>query len=335
MDNKGGKTMHYEPLRPNRMYGSPEPYEFTHGDGSVCVYDRKTLDFVKEIKVGTKPDCHAVSGDGRYLYIACFEGLYCIGIESLEVEKIVDTGKIYATNVLPDGNTLLVHDLEGGVQVIENINDMEKIRVAFRTQVLPERKFRSEIGGKGNFIDKDRFYLCAGWRSAKLYLLDAANNFEPSIFIDYDERLSGSDDLVLSHDKKRAYTACHRGNENRAYVAVIDVEKREILKLIPTGVGSCGLTMTCDERYVIASNDGDDSISVIDTVTDEVVNTPCAREGFEKLGITGYIQGISCDTDDSIYVYGCYGNGAIVRFTDIVNSNSYEISCPTEKYSSK
>ena len=164
--------MHYEPLRPNRMYGSPEPYEFTHGDGSICVYDKKTLDFVKEIKVGTNPDCHAVSGDGRYLYIACFEGLYCIGIESLEVEKIVDTGKIYATNVLPDGNTLLVHDLEGGVQVIENINDMEKIRVAFRTQVLPERKFRSEIGGKGNFIDKDRFYLCAGWRSAKLYLLD-------------------------------------------------------------------------------------------------------------------------------------------------------------------
>lgn len=326
--------MHYEPLRPNRMYGSPEPYEFTHGDGSVCVYDKSTLDFVKEIKVGTNPDCHAVSGDGRYLFIACFEGLYCIRIEKLCVEKIVDTGRIYATNVLPDGNTLLVHDLEGGVQVIENINDMEKIRVRVRTQVLPERKFRSEIGGKGNFIDKDRYYLCAGWRSAKLYLLDAYRDFEPSVFMDYDERLSGSDDLVLSRDKKKAYTACHRGRENRAYVAVISIEKHEIIKLIPTGTGSCGLTMTGDERYIIASNDQDDTISVIDTETDEVVNTPSARKGFENLGITGYIQGISCDTDDSVFVYGCSGNGAIVRFSDIVNSEKYEISFPGGKYAS-
>ena len=69
----------------------------------------------------------------------------------------------------------------------------------------------------------------------------------------------------------------------------------------------------------------DDSISVIDTLTDEVVNTPCARRGFEALGITGYIQGITAAQDDSIFVYGCKGNGAIVKFMDIINSNKYII----------
>lgn len=325
--------MHYEPLRPNRMLGAFEKYEFAHGNESVCVYDVNTLEFVKEIKVGTRPDCHAVSGDGKWLFIACFEGLYCISTESLEVIKILDTGKIYATNVLPDGKTMLLHDLEGGVQVIDDINDMNKIRIRRRVQVLPERKFRSEIGGKGNFIDKDH-YLCAGWHSSKLFLLDASDDFEASCFMEADSRLDGGDDLVLSSDKKKAYVACHNGWEKHSNVAVIDVKNREIIKLIQTGIGTCGLTMTDDERYVVASNDQDDSISVIDTLTDKVINTPCAREGFNKLGIKGYIQGIS-SKGNSIFVYGCEGNGAIVRFDDIVKNNSYSISYPGGKYVSE
>lgn len=325
--------MHYEPLRPNRMLGAAERYEFAHGDGSICAYDVNTLDFVKEIRVGTHPDCHAVSGDGKRLFIACFEGLFCISTESLEVVRLLDTGKIYATNVLPDGETMLLHDLEGGVQVIDCINDMEKIRIRRRVQVLPERVFRREIGGKGNFIDSDH-YLCAGWKSGKLFLLNAAEDFAPSCFMEADERLAGGDDLVLSADRKKAYVACHKGWESRAHVAVIDVGSREILQLIQTGVGTCGLTMTGDERYVVASNDQDDSISVIDTQCDEVVNTPCARDGFTRLGIKGYIQGIS-GKGNSIFVYGCSGNGAIVRFDDIVRSNRYSISYPGGRYDSE
>ena len=103
--------MHYEPLRPNRMNDIKERYEFAHGESSVCVYDINTLDFVKEIPVGTNPDCHATSLDNSYLYIACFEGIYCINQDTLRVDKVIDTGKVYATNVMPDGNTLLVHDL--------------------------------------------------------------------------------------------------------------------------------------------------------------------------------------------------------------------------------
>lgn len=327
--------MHYEPLRPNRMNDIKERYEFTHGEGSVCVYDINTLDFVKEIPVGSYPDCHATSIDNDYLYIACFEGIYCINQNTLKVDKVIDTGKVYATNVMPDGNTLLVHDLCGGVILINDITDMEKIHIHKRVQVIPNGKFRCEIGGKGNLLSDGRYYLCNGWLQSKMYLFDRQNDFSFELFHDEDSVLYASDDLVINKEKTKAYSACRRGNENRAHVAVIDIETRKIINTIQTGVGTCGLTMTSDERYVIASNDQDDSISVIDTVTDTVVNTPCAKAGFDKLGIRGYIQGISCGKDDSVYVYGCSGNGAIVRFFDVVNSNRYVISYPGGKYVSE
>lgn len=326
---------HFDPLRPNRFLGIPDRYEFAHGTNSICVYDAETMAFVKEIPVGTRPDCHATSPDNRYLYVACFEGLYCIDQQTLEVAKVVDTGRVYATNVLPDCKTLLVHDLRGGVVLIDDMMDMEKIHVRSRLPVIPNGEFRCEIGGKGNFTKDGSHYLCAGWLQSKLYLFDMNDGFSHETFVDEDPILYASDDLVISADKTKAYTACRRGDHDRAHVAVIDIENRKIIKTIPTGVGSCGLTMTNDERYVIVSNDQEDSITVIDTRTDEVVNTPCAREGFEKLGLTGYIQGISCGLDDSIFVYGCSGNGAIVRFYDVANSNRYVISYPGGIYRSK
>ena len=327
--------MHYEPLRPNRMTDVTEKYEFAHGDKSVCVYDIDTLDFVKEIPVGTKPDCHATSMDNSYLYIACLEGIYCINQETLTVDKIIDTGKVYATNTLPDGNTLLVHDLCGGVIILKDITDMDKIHIRNRVQVIPNGQFRCEIGGKGNLLSDGKYYLCNGWLQSQMYLFNIEDNFSFEIFHDTDPILYASDDLVINKEKTKAYSACRRGNENRAHVAVIDIASRKIIKTIKTGVGTCGLTMTSDERYVIASNDQDDSISVIDTKIDEVVNTPCAREGFDKLGIKGYIQGISCGKDDSVYVYGCSGNGAIVRFFNVAEENRYVISYPGGKYSSE
>ena len=329
------ENIHFEPLRANRSgQNRAEKYEFTHGTNSVCVYDIQTLDFIKEIPVGPFPDCHATSPDNAFLYIACRDGLYCISQESLEVVKVVDTGAVYATNVLPDRKTLLVHDLEGGVVIIKDIMDMEKIHVHKRIPVIPNGQFRCEIGGKGNFLADNHRYLCSGWKQSKVYLFDVDDDFSFETFIEEDPVLHGGDDLVLNRDKTKAYTACHHGNIEKGHVVVIDVINRKILKIIETGIGTCGLTMTNDERYVIASNDQEDSISVIDTEIDEVVNTPCAREGFNALGLTGYIQGISCGQDDSIYVYGCKGNGAIVRFFDVAKSNKYMISYEGGKYES-
>lgn len=319
---------HFEPLRPNRFEGSAERYEFAHGTNSVCVYDIRTMDFVKEIPVGVEPDCHATSMDNRFLYIACADGLWCIAQESLEVVKVVDTGHVYATNVMPDGDTMLLHDSHGGVFVLKGIRDMDRIHVHKRLDVLGTNTAGDTLGGKGHFIGDGRYYLCAAWQHGKLFAVDLQGDYAIETFMEANSALAMGDDLVVSRDKTRAYVACYHP---QSWVAVVLLENRLVHKMIQTGSGTCGLTMSNDERYVIASNDQDDSISVIDTETDAVVATPSARPGFEKLGITGYIQGISIGRDDKVYVYGCSGNGALVRFTDIIGTGGWTISYPGGK----
>lgn len=315
--------MHFDPLRPNRFAGVPDRYEFAHGTDSVCVYDIRSMDFVKEIPVGIEPDCHATSADGRSLYMACADGLWIISQESLEVVKVLDTGHVYATNVMPDGDTMLLHDAFGGILVLKDIRDVERIHVHKRLDVLGKNVLRETLGGKGHFIGDGRYYLCAAWQDAALFAIDLAD-YSVEKFMSSPFLLLG-DDLVVSRDKTKAYVACY---QSPSCVAVVDLAGRRVRKMIRTGRGTCGMTMTNDERYVIASNDQDDSISVIDTRTDEVVGTPTAREGFDRLGIKGYIQGISIGPDDEVYVYGCSGNGALVRFTDITSSPRWTISYP-------
>jgi len=349
---------HFEPLRPNRFAGVDDRYEFTHGTNSACVYDIRTMDFVKEIPVGVEPDCHATSMSNRWLYMACADGLWLIDQESLEVAKVLDAGHVYATNVIPDGDTMLLHDAFGGVFVLKGIEDMGRIHIHKRIDVLGTNTCRDTLGGKGHFIGGGRYYLCAAWEHGKLFTVDLDDDYAVETFMDTDPRLMMGDDLVVSRDKARAYVACYHA---QSWVAVVDIARREVIKKIPTGSGTCGLTMTNNERYVIASNDQDDSISVIDTETDmnrqvaknakdvgdaedaknarnvrdarldEVVATPSARVGFEKLGIRGYIQGISIGRNDEVYVYGCSGNGALVRFTDVAGNGDWAISYPGGK----
>lgn len=309
---------HYEPLRPNRYYGVEDKYEFTHGQESVCVYDIKTFDYIKEISVGKRPDCHCTSVNNKYLYIACEDGLWCIDQGSLEVVKKLDTGHVYGTNAMPDGNTMLLHDAYGGILVIKDIQDMNNIHIYKRLNILEKDIFLYTLGGKGHFLGNGRYYLCCGWESSKIFIIDIVDNYSFDVFMDADTRLYRSDDLVISRDKTKLYAACYG---NKGHVAVIDVKTRGIISVIPCGGGTCGLTMSNDERYVIASNDRDDSITIIDSLTDKPAISMTVREGFKSLGLKGTIQGISVGQGNEIYVYDCSGSGALVCFDGLPKRN--------------
>ncbi|GEM_PF-1041065 len=331
---------HFEPLRPNRSANNaPERYEFAHGTNSLCIYDINTMAFIKELPTGKKPDCHATTISNRYLYLATLDGVYVLDQETLSFCKVIETGPVYATNALADGNTMLIHDERGGIFVLRDVEDMDKVHIHKYLHLLPEEAAvhsRVELGGKGHFLQNGRFYLCAGWTSGKMFLLNLEQDYSFELFIPACEALYQGDDLVLSPDKKKAFVACHRGDD-QAYVNIVDIEKREVTASIPTGRGTCGLTMTADESYVIASNDRDDSISVISVAEEKVVNTLSAKEGFRALSCDDSIriQGITAARNDSIFVYECSGAGALVRFDDILGKGHYMISLKGKIYDSE
>lgn len=316
---------HFDPLRPNRVADVPERYEFTRGSECICVYDINTMDFVKQVKVGPRPDCHSTSMKNRWLYMACADGLHILDQDSLEIAKVLYTGHVYGTNVMPDGETMLLHDNYGGIYILKDIEDMDKIHIHKRITLLNKGTPGYTLGGKGNFYENGRYYLVGAWNDGSIFRIDLEDDYAFEKFAERDPRTDKGDDLVISSDKTRAYLTCHRQNQP-SHVAVIDIGSREVIKTIPTGRGTCGITMTNGERYVIASNDGDDSVTVIDTSTDAAISTLSAREGFKALGIDGYIQGISIGVNDEVYVYCCNDNGALVRFSDILTAPRCTVS---------
>ena len=310
---------HYDPLRPNRALGISDRYEFTHGAESICIYDINTMDFIKEVKAGPRPDCHSTSLSNRWLYMACGDGLHILDQNTLEIAKVLYTGHVYGTNVMPDGETMLLHDNYGGIYILKDIEDIEKIRIYKRITLLTRGTPGYTLGGKGNFYENYRYYLVGTWNDGAVIRIDLEDDYSFERFAEKDPLLDRGDDLVISSDKTRAYLTCHRSNQP-SHVAVIDIASRKVIKTIETGNGTCGLTMSNDERYAIASNDSDDSVTVIDTADDTAVSTLSARTAFEALGIYGYIQGISIGVNDEVYVYCCNGNGALVRFSDIITN---------------
>ncbi|MDD5139058.1 MAG: beta-propeller fold lactonase family protein [Verrucomicrobiales bacterium] len=65
-------------------------------------------------------------------------------------------------------------------------------------------------------------------------------------------------------------------------VSVIDLdpksETRNPKPEIMTGLHACALALSPDQKFLVAANAGSDTLSVIDTRTDEIVETICARQ---------------------------------------------------------
>ena len=66
---------------------------------------------------------------------------------------------------------------------------------------------------------------------------------------------------MITKDGRRAYVALGRAN----HVAVVDVEKREVIDYILVGKRAWGLALTHDEKKLYVANGLSDDISVIDT----------------------------------------------------------------------
>jgi YVTN family beta-propeller protein len=75
--------------------------------------------------------------------------------------------------------------------------------------------------------------------------------------------------LIISSDGRRLYTE----NEEDGTVSVIDVRRRRLLGKIKTPRALAGIAISADDRTVVAVDDEQPTLFLIDTQTEEVVHT--------------------------------------------------------------
>jgi len=101
-----------------------------------------------------------------------------------------------------------------------------------------------------------------------------------------------------------------RNIANDGSVSVVDLVAGREIRQIPVGLHPCGLAATPDGRYVLVANANSDSISVIDTCKDRVVETIGVRPD-EKLLFGSAPNAVAVSADGTTLYVSNGGNNAV------------------------
>ena len=241
------------------------------------------------------------------------------------------TGLVFS----PDGRRLYLSNASGNVWVFP----VNGNRVAASPSVLPVPDARApnrkrEIPtGLAVSADGNRLYV-AGNLGGRLYELDAFSgtllrSWDTGV-APYDVVLSGSKAYVSNlggpFPRQGELTApAGKGTTVRVdpvrfialagSVTVIDLTSGRISSEIATGLHTSALAVSPDGKYVVAANAGDDTLSVIDTRTDRVIEKIWARQ--TPADLFGAQPNALAFAPDGDRLYVCNGTQnavAVIRF---------------------
>ena len=199
------------------------------------------------------------------------------------------TGLIFS----PDGRRIYLSNVKGTIKVF-GVDQSATVRPLFSIPLpsadAPERK--EEIpSGLAISRDGTRLYVALNL-SNRLAELDADTGRVLRLFdvgvAPYDVVLSGTKAYVSNWGGRRPESQsvtgpAGRGTRvrvdpvrfiaNEGSVSAIDLAANRVLREISVGLHSSGLVLTPDNRFLLVANAGSDTVSVIDTRTDQVVET--------------------------------------------------------------
>ncbi len=247
--------------RPRGMHFTEDRKAFFVGcadDSLIVVYDVESQELTRRIRGVEEPETFDLHPNGRHLYISNEEDAAAsvFDIETGEVVGEYETGEEpEGVLITSDGRYVfvaseaanLVHviDTEQGEVVKDILVDTRPRRFAL-TPGDKELWVSAELAGVVDIIDVqtlevvgDIAFLPTGFRKEQVTPVD----------------------LLITKDGRRAYVALGRAN----HVAVVDVEKREVIDYILVGKRAWGLALTHDEKKLYVANGLSDDISVIDT----------------------------------------------------------------------
>jgi YVTN family beta-propeller protein len=197
----------------------------------------------------------------------------------------------------PDGRRIYLSNVHGDIKVF-GVNDDRRVK-ALHSLSLPSTgssEHKTEIpAGLAVSPDGKRLYV-AGNLSNRLIEMDTATGKVLRTFsvgsVPYDVVLCGSKIYVSNWGGRRPDAQSTVGPAGRGTtvrvdpvrfitsegsVSVINLQSGKLGKEILAGIHSCGMALSPDKHYLAVANSGADTVSVIDTQADEVIETISLR----------------------------------------------------------
>jgi len=261
-----GRTFLGNNVNPHMVMMSPDGrYVVTGGQRSSIAYiiDARTLQLVKKIPVGLFPEHLAFSPDGRFYY----------------------QGN-------PEGDSISVIDMQS-LSVIKTIEGLvEPLNITF----TPDGT-KAYVGNYGahwvGVIDVTRHELI---KKIQVAPVPAISALAPNKYL---KEIKGIFNATPSPDGRYLYAA----DGDLGVVGVIDTREDKVIKVIRVGQDPWRVYMSHDGKYGVSINNGDNTVSFIDTATNTVAATlegPKDMTGVNFAGGKAFVIG---STTGFLYVY--------------------------------
>jgi len=261
-----GKTFLGNNVNPHMVMMSPDGrYVVTGGQRSSMAYiiDARTLELVKKIPVGLFPEHLAFSPDGRYYY----------------------QGN-------PEGDSISVIDMQS-LSVIKTIEGLEEpLNITF----TPDGT-KAYVGNYGahwvGVVDVTRHELI---KKIQVAPVPGITRLNPTKYL---SEIHGIFNATPSPDGRYLYAA----DGDLGVVGVIDTREDKVIKVIRVGQDPWRLYMSHDGKYGITVNNGDETISIIDTAKNEVAATLEGPKDMTGVNFAGGKAWVIGSTTGFLYSY--------------------------------
>lgn len=261
-----GRTFLGNNVNPHMVMMSPDGrYVVTGGTRSNAAYiiDARTLQLVKKLPTGFAPEHLAFSPDGHYYY----------------------QGN-------PEGDTITVIDMQA-LKVIKTIEGLvEPLNITFTADGS-----KAYVGNYGahwvGVIDVSRHELI---KKIQISTVPGISRLDPGKYLN---KIHGIFNATPSLDGRYLYAA----DGDLGMVGVIDTREDKVIKVIRVGADPWRTYLSHDGKYAVSLNNGDQTISIIDTAKNEVVATHPAGPDMTGANFAGGKAFVISSTTGFVYVY--------------------------------